>query len=190
MKSTRTADLAFLFVLLALIAGLVLISCGDDNDDSDGGGPNPGDDDDSGDDDSGDSGGLPGWRIDFQFEYEHAGSLVFWEEGDSLVGYLSVSGRTATIEPGVVIGGTGRFVEFPESGYRALSMTLDGPATYDRCGAEPITYSLFATFRGENGFLYGGLTAYCGSGVTYGRPAQLMRWSGNLVAADLAPPTP
>ncbi len=175
----------WLWILGLAMALCLAVACEDDDDSDDGDEGGHGDNDPPTEDDDDDAAGLSGWRIDFTFEYEGVGSLVMWEEEGKVVGHLATSLSTDTLAAGVVIEGEGGFVDYPESGYKALKMTFAGPATFNRCGDQPLTYSLFMTYRGDNGFLYGGLTTYCGEGVTYGRPVQLMRLMGNLERTEI-----
>lgn len=163
------------FTAIVLAAALVLtVACDFDGDDE------TVSEDDSGDDDDTQPPGT-GYRLDFQFEYRDEGTLIFWEgEDGALAGTIGVAEGNELLPGGNPLNGRGRFVDFPESGYRMLTMTFQGPPTFGPCADLPVTHVLALTFRPPNGFLYGGLSAFCGEGSTFGRPVRLMRLSGLL----------
>ena len=132
-----------------------------------------------------DTGGAPeqtrGFRVDFLFEYRDQGSLIFWQQPDGrLNGTVGVVRGNDLLAGGAPIDGQGWVREFPESGYRMLSMKFQGPATGGRCGSLPLSFALTLTHRPPNGDLFGALTAYCGGNRYFGDPIQLIRISGLL----------
>lgn len=160
-----------LLLTLTIFALLLLVSCDQDDDDKDDDAPEPeGDDDDQAE---------SGYIYDFTFEYRDQGTLRFWEVGERLVGALAVQTGNDLLPGGFPIEGEGRFLDFTESGYRMLQMNFTGLPTYTACGEGAVYYSLVLTFREPNGFLIGGLSAFCDP-ERFGRPARLMRLSGLL----------
>lgn len=69
----------------------------------------------------------------------------------------------------------------PEAGTTMYNAVFAAPKrSGSPCGDQPMTLALSLIRRGENDRVGGGLTAYCGSGVTSGTPARILRLSGSL----------
>jgi hypothetical protein len=161
------AALAFLVALLALCAA----SCP----------TKPGDGELPGDDVVPPEAPVLGYRLDFKFEYIDKGTLIFWRQPDGrLNGSIAVAKGGDLLPGGTTFDGAGRVEDFSESGYRMVAMKFAGPATSGRCGSLPISYSLTLTYREPNGFLTGGLAAYCGENTFFGTPIQIFRLEGVL----------
>ena len=84
-------------------------------------------------------------------------------------------------DPGATLSAEGRIENFPEAGLSLVTARFALPARADGpCGAQPVSLALSLSRRGESRRVGGGMMAYCGSDVTYGTPARVLRMTGDL----------
>jgi hypothetical protein len=75
----------------------------------------------------------------------------------------------------------GRIAALPEANSTlytakyAVGAQSDGP-----CGDEPISLALSLHRQGDNAFVVGGISAYCGAGQWHGVPVRVLRLAGEL----------
>ena len=102
--------------------------------------------------------------------------------GDAVEATLKIDASWGVLPAGESISGKGRVEHFPAAGitlYTALfavSAVTDGP-----CGSEPLTLALALERDGENPYVVGSLTPYCGKDTDSGLPARNpLRLAGQL----------
>jgi hypothetical protein len=160
-------------ILLALLLAASLLAC-EKNEDNE---KHPAAaDDDAADDDAADDDAGPvyteNYRFDLSFEVQFKATLRLAQHADgTLDGAFTPEQGFDVVEAGVTLLG--------EALGRMIALKLHGPALPGSpCGDQPISYSLTLTAKENNGYMVGGVTAYCGENVFSGRPARLMRISG------------
>lgn len=89
---------------------------------------------------------------------------------------------------GTELSGEARVVQLRESeGTLHTARFALAPVEGGPCGSQPVSLALALHRRGENAFVAGSLTAYCGPDRWHGRPARTpLRLTGEL--PSLAPP--
>lgn len=190
MKQRRV----WLIALLILCLALILSGCEKNDDDDDDDAPPADDDavtdddqvadDDLADDDATDDDAAPEqvqkFRLDLDFEVDFDAVLHLRQyPDDTLSGRLIPAAGFDVIAADIALEGEGRLLRFPEAFGRMVTLKLSGPAVPGSpCGEQPISYSLTLTAKEDNGYMVGGLTAYCGENTYFGRPARVMRLSG------------
>ena len=140
-------------------------------------------DDDTADDDVSPPPQVIKYKGDFDFEVQFKASFTMEKALDhTLTGTLTPSAGFDVISAEVPLEGTGKLYEFPEALGRLIALKMQGPAVPGgKCGDQPVSYSLTLTYKEDNGYVVGGLTAYCGENTYIGRAARLMRLSGLLL---------
>ncbi|MCC6216071.1 MAG: hypothetical protein IT376_14490 [Polyangiaceae bacterium] len=90
----------------------------------------------------------------------------------------------AVAADGAELSGVGRLVELRESEGTLYTARFSGaPVGGGPCGAEPVSLALSLHRRGDNAFVAGSLTPYCGADRWHGRPARTpLRLTGELPA--------
>jgi len=183
--------------LMILVLALTLLAAGCDKNDDDDDNNNPSDDDDStpvdddqttdddaaGDDDAVDDDTPPlvsKFRFDLDFEVDFSAMLQIreYEDGSQAGRFTATDGFDATAA-GTVLEGNGQKLQFPEAFGRILTLKFQGPAVAaGLCGDQPMSYSLTLTAKENNGYMVGGLAAYCGAETYTGRVARIQRLPG------------
>ncbi|HPQ70131.1 MAG TPA: hypothetical protein PKW95_13470 [bacterium] len=181
-----------LMLLPALIFALAACDKNDDDDDNDAAvdDDTPADDDDDDDttpaDDDDDDDDTPPpletgrflLHMDFETDFRAHLRLVQYSD-DTFTGQFLPKQSFDVITADVPLEGAGKMIRFPEALGRMIVLKFQGPAVSGgRCGDLPMSYSMALTAKEDNGYLVGGLTAYCGAETYYGRPARVMRLSG------------
>ncbi|HPM75540.1 MAG TPA: hypothetical protein PK961_00515 [bacterium] len=181
----------WLMLLPTLFFALVACDKNDDDDDNDA----AADDDTSADDDDDDT--MPAddddddddapppletgrflLHMDFETDFRAHLRLVQYSD-DTFTGQFLPKQSFDVITADVPLEGAGKMIRFPEALGRMIVLKFQGPAVSGgKCGDLPVSYSLALTAKEDNGYLVGGLTAYCGANTFYGRPARVMRLSG------------
>jgi hypothetical protein len=137
----------------------------------------PGDDDDN--DDS-----APGYvhkfKFDLSFEVDFKAELKLkQDDAGHLEGAFTPQQSFDVVAAGTTLMGEGKLLAFPEAYGRMVTLKLSGPSVpTGPCGDAPISYSLTLTAKENNGYMVGGLVAYCGENTFTGRAARVMRLSG------------
>jgi len=187
-----------LLVLLLAVSLLVTACDNDDDDDNDDNDAAPSDndvdddddtvdddddDDDVIDDDDDDDTAPPQvgkFRFDFSFEVDFEATLQMRQYlDDSVQGRFTATDGFDVIAAGTVLEGEGRLIHFPEAFGRMVVIKFQGPAVPGgKCGEQSMSYSLTLTAKEDNGYMVGGLTAYCGADTYFGKPARVLRISG------------
>jgi hypothetical protein len=77
--------------------------------------------------------------------------------------------------------GAGRIESFPEAEASLITARFAamGDAT-GPCGAAPVSLALSLHRDADNAYVAGGITAYCGTDVWFGKPVRIVRLSGAL----------
>ena len=121
------------------------------------------------------------YRMEFGLDYRNGGTLTFTSTCDTLEGTLTVREGNPLITGGVPYTGNGMLYRFPETGDSLYTLKFPGSAVQDgTCGGREISLSLSLSAKKGSPYSVGGLTAYCGRDVFYGRPARVMRISGTI----------
>lgn len=122
------------------------------------------------------------YRIDFGLDYRDGGTLRLSATCDELEGTFSVIRGNPFLAAGRLYSGSGRIYRFPETGdvLYTLKVSASPPSDQGPCGGNELSLSLSLSGKRGSFYLVGGLTAYCGKGTYYGRPARVMRVSGAL----------
>ena len=177
------------FALLWLVlAMLFAVAACDKNDDDDNDAASADDDaaldddDTAADDDDDDSspGPVELYQFTLSFEVEFQAVLKMKQYADGTLDGVLIPGQGFdVVTAGTTLQGSGKLWQFPEANGRMIMLKLQGPSVPGgKCGDEPISYSLTLTAKENNGYLVGGLAAYCGADNYTGRVARLLRLSG------------
>ena len=125
------------------------------------------------------------YHMDLGLDYRDSGTFTFQATCDQLEGTLTVVEGNTLVNAGEPSTGKGMLYRFPESGDRLYTMRFSGgPVPDGLCGEQEVSLSLSLSAKKASPYLVGGLTAYCGRDVFYGRPARVMRISGTLEQRD------
>jgi hypothetical protein len=121
------------------------------------------------------------YHMEFGLDYRDGGTLAFQATCDQLEGTLTVGKGNTLVHAGGPYTGEGTLYRFPETGDSLYTMKFNGvPISQGPCGEREISLSLSLSAKKGSSYVVGGLTAYCGRDVFYGRPARIMRVSGTV----------
>jgi hypothetical protein len=85
------------------------------------------------------------------------------------------------LAPDAALEADGKVSALPETGAVLYSAKFSAPAQQTGpCGSEPVSVALALHREGNNAYVIGGLSVYCGADRWYGTPVRILRIAGEL----------
>lgn len=125
--------------------------------------------------------GAPGMRGTLEMEIRDEATIRVEGKGDAAKVSLSLSNGYGLAPANEPLVGAGRIESFPEAEASLITARFNarGDAT-GPCGDAPVSLALSLHRDADNAYVAGGLTAYCGNEVWFGKPVRIVRMSGAL----------
>ena len=123
----------------------------------------------------------PVLRGTLEMEIRDEATIRVEGKGDAARVTVVLSNGYGLAPANTALSGPARIESFPEA--EASLITARLAATGDAsgpCGAAPVSLALSLHRDADNDYVAGGMAAYCGSEVWSGKPARIVRLSGEL----------
>ncbi len=118
-------------------------------------------------------------RLDLDIRW--TADVVLGVIGDEVTAKVTLSDARGVAKAGVMLEGSGKVFDFPESDGLLYTARLVSPAVPGgRCAGQPVSMSLALFRRGTNARVAGGMAVYCGAGTWSGPPVRMLRLSGSM----------